>query len=84
MARHCLAIETLMCWCVTRDFDGALTRLNAMARGIGDPLVAIYTRAYICRVSVCVHIVHILLAYVFISHSIITREPRVCDGTNYN
>ncbi len=32
------------------DFDQALTRLNAMTRGIGDPLVAIYTRAYICRV----------------------------------
>lgn len=28
-----------------------LTRLTAMVRGIGDPLVAAYTRAYLCRVG---------------------------------
>lgn len=27
-----------------------LPRLTAMVRGIGDPLVAAYTRAYLCRV----------------------------------
>lgn len=27
-----------------------LPRLTAMIRGIGDPLVAAYTRAYLCRV----------------------------------
>uniref|UniRef100_A0A671MNP8 VPS35 endosomal protein-sorting factor-like n=1 Tax=Sinocyclocheilus anshuiensis TaxID=1608454 RepID=A0A671MNP8_9TELE len=28
-----------------------LQRLTAMIRGIGDPLVAVYTRAYLCRVG---------------------------------
>ena len=32
------------------DFEGALNRLIAMIRGIGDPMVSIYARAYVCRV----------------------------------
>lgn len=33
------------------EFSQALVRLTKMIRGIGDPLVAVYARTYICRVS---------------------------------
>ena len=33
-------------------FEMALVRLSGMLRGIGDPLVAIYMRCYLCRVAV--------------------------------
>jgi len=38
----------------TGEYSGALVRLAAMARGIGDPLVAAYARCYLCRVGVIV------------------------------
>ena len=31
------------------EYKSALTRITKMIRGIGDPLVAVYTRAYLCR-----------------------------------
>ena len=34
-----------------REFSQALVRLTKMIRGMGDPLVAVYARTYICRVS---------------------------------
>lgn len=34
-----------------QEFTQALIRLTKMTRGIGDPLVAAYARAYLCRVS---------------------------------
>ena len=40
------------CSCNFREFSQGLVRLTKMIRGIGDPLVAIYARTYICRVSV--------------------------------
>ncbi|XP_020910868.1 UPF0505 protein C16orf62 homolog [Exaiptasia diaphana] len=36
------------------EFSQALIRLTKMIRGIGDPLVAIYARCYICRVGILV------------------------------
>ena len=33
------------------EFSQALVRLTKMIRGMGDPLVAVYSRTYICRVS---------------------------------
>ena len=35
-----------------RESRAVLVRLTNMARGIGDPLVAVYVRTYLCRVSV--------------------------------
>lgn len=37
--------------CFSREFSQALVRLTKMLRGMGDPLVAVYARTYICRVS---------------------------------
>ncbi|XP_048575354.1 VPS35 endosomal protein-sorting factor-like isoform X2 [Nematostella vectensis] len=36
------------------EFSQALVRLTKMLRGVGDPLVAIYARCYICRVGILV------------------------------
>nr|CAD7444955.1 unnamed protein product [Timema bartmani] len=36
------------------EFSQALLRLTRMIRGIGDPLVAVYARCYLCRVGVTV------------------------------
>ncbi|XP_069503259.1 VPS35 endosomal protein-sorting factor-like isoform X3 [Ambystoma mexicanum] len=38
----------------TVGFAECLQRLTSMIRGIGDPLVAIYARAYLCRVGMAV------------------------------
>ncbi|XP_033107964.1 VPS35 endosomal protein sorting factor-like [Anneissia japonica] len=38
----------------TGEYSQALLRLTNQMRGIGDPLVAIYARAYLCRVGVAV------------------------------
>ena len=43
---HTTCIDALL----RSDFEGALNRLIAMIRGIGDPMVSIYARAYVCRV----------------------------------
>ena len=37
-----------------QEFTQALIRLTKMIRGIGDPLVACYARAYLCRVGLFV------------------------------
>lgn len=34
-----------------RGISECLPRLTCMVRGIGDPLVAVYARAYLCRVG---------------------------------
>ena len=36
-----------------REYTDALERLTMMTRGVGDPLVAVYLRCYLCRVSPC-------------------------------
>ena len=41
-------------WCDCREFSQALMRLTRMIRGIGDPLVAVYARCYLCRVGMSV------------------------------
>ncbi|XP_015778562.1 PREDICTED: UPF0505 protein C16orf62 homolog [Acropora digitifera] len=38
----------------TGEFSQALVRLTKIIRGMGDPLVAVYARTYICRVGVLV------------------------------
>ncbi|XP_011503755.1 PREDICTED: UPF0505 protein C16orf62 homolog [Ceratosolen solmsi marchali] len=35
----------------TNEFNTVLTRITRMIRGIGDPLVAVYARCYLCRVG---------------------------------
>ncbi len=54
-----------------RDFEGALNRLNAMIRGIGDPMVSIYARAYICRVCRLSYKSHAPFIFFLISFSIL-------------
>jgi hypothetical protein len=48
-----LYVETalLKCYSFLTQGEAALMRLTSMMRGIGDPLVAIYARCYICRVG---------------------------------
>lgn len=36
------------------EFDRILSRIGRMIRGIGDPLIAIYARCYLCRVGAMV------------------------------
>ncbi|KAH9503976.1 VPS35 endosomal protein sorting factor-like [Bulinus truncatus] len=38
----------------TNEYSDALRRLAHMVRGIGDPLVAVYARCYLCRVGILV------------------------------
>ena len=37
-----------------QEYTQALIRLTRMVRGIGDPLVAVYARAYLCRVGMSI------------------------------
>lgn len=49
----CRLVFSLVTDVLFRSFSGiqeTLQRLTAMIRGIGDPLVAVYARAYLCRV----------------------------------
>ncbi|PFX19484.1 UPF0505 protein C16orf62 [Stylophora pistillata] len=52
------------------EFSQALVRLTKMIRGIGDPLVAVYARTYICRVGilvapdVCDHLIENLFSFI--------------------
>ena len=51
-------VETAILKCYSfltdREYTQALIRLTRMVRGIGDPLVACYARAYLCRVGISV------------------------------
>ncbi|CAH3037318.1 unnamed protein product [Porites lobata] len=51
-------VETAILKCynflTSGEFSQGLVRLTKMIRGIGDPLVAIYARTYICRVGILV------------------------------
>jgi len=51
-------VETAILKCYSyltnREYTQALIRLTKMVRGIGDPLVAAYARAYLCRVGMAV------------------------------
>lgn len=37
-----------------RDYVATLLRLTKMIRGIGNPLVAVYARCYLCRIGISV------------------------------
>ncbi|CAD1481042.1 unnamed protein product [Heterotrigona itama] len=39
----------------TSEFNAALLRITRMIRGIGDPLVAVYARCYLCRVGLALN-----------------------------
>ncbi|KAM4623948.1 VPS35 endosomal protein-sorting factor-like isoform 2-T2 [Polymixia lowei] len=45
------AILKCNCFLTKSGIQETLPRLTAMIRGIGDPLVAVYARAYLCRVG---------------------------------
>jgi len=51
-------VETAILQCysflATDEYNRAFTRLAAMVRGVGDPLVAAYARCYLCRVGMLV------------------------------
>ncbi|XP_058794245.1 VPS35 endosomal protein-sorting factor-like [Phymastichus coffea] len=46
-----MAIIKSYSFLTTSEFNSILMRLTKMIRGIGDPLVAIYARCYLCRVG---------------------------------
>ena len=52
---HPSYVETAILRCYSfltnREYTQALIRLSRMVRGIGDPLVSAYGRAYLCRVG---------------------------------
>lgn len=48
------AILKCYSYLTNREYTQALIRLTRMIRGIGDPLVACYARAYLCRVGMTV------------------------------
>ncbi|XP_048869187.1 VPS35 endosomal protein-sorting factor-like isoform X2 [Brienomyrus brachyistius] len=48
------AILNCNCFLSKSGVQETLPRLTAMIRGIGDPLVAVYARAYLCRVGMAV------------------------------
>ncbi|XP_066291616.1 VPS35 endosomal protein-sorting factor-like isoform X2 [Branchiostoma lanceolatum] len=53
-----LYVETAILRCysflTSGEYSQALLRLSNMMRGIGDPLVAVYARTYLCRVGILV------------------------------
>ncbi|XP_078691604.1 VPS35 endosomal protein-sorting factor-like isoform X2 [Branchiostoma floridae x Branchiostoma belcheri] len=53
-----LYVETAILKCysflTSGEYSQALLRLSSMMRGIGDPLVAVYARTYLCRVGILV------------------------------
>jgi hypothetical protein len=54
--RFYVEVAILRCYSflTTGEYNQALVRLVSMVRGIGDPLVAAYSRCYLCRVGVLV------------------------------
>jgi hypothetical protein len=50
-ADFCCCLFYILVFFLCREYTDALDRLCVMTRGIGDPLVAIYARCYLCRVS---------------------------------
>ncbi|PSN36151.1 UPF0505 protein [Blattella germanica] len=49
-----MAILKSYSFLTSSEFSQALLRLTRMIRGIGDPLVAVYARCYLCRVGLAV------------------------------
>ncbi|XP_046994763.1 VPS35 endosomal protein-sorting factor-like isoform X1 [Schistocerca americana] len=49
-----MAILKSYSFLTSSEFSQALLRLTRMIRGIGDPLVAVYARCYLCRVGMAV------------------------------
>ncbi|XP_059483632.1 VPS35 endosomal protein-sorting factor-like [Neocloeon triangulifer] len=49
-----IAILRSYSFLTSSEFTQALLRLTAMIRGIGDPLVAVYARCYLCRVGLSI------------------------------
>ncbi|KAK7873878.1 hypothetical protein R5R35_005739 [Gryllus longicercus] len=49
-----MAILKSYSFLTSTEFSQALLRLTRMTRGIGDPLVAVYARCYLCRVGMTV------------------------------
>lgn len=49
-----MAILKSYSFLTSNEFSQALLRLTRMIRGIGDPLVAVYARCYLCRVGMTV------------------------------
>lgn len=61
------------------EFNQALLRLTKIIRGIGDPLVAVYARCYLCRVGMTVtsdreYIKENLNDFLFVYHTVNVRS----------
>lgn len=56
LPRFYVEVAILRCYSflTQNEFDAALQRLTGICRGIGNPLVAIYARCYLCRVGMTV------------------------------
>lgn len=70
---------------VVSELSQALMRLTQMVRGIGDPLVAVYARCYLCRVIMSVHdadktlIKQNLYDFLGCYHQVV-----ICNNTSYS
>lgn len=49
-----MAILKCYSFLTSSEFNNALLRLTKMIRGIGDPLIAMYARCYLCRIGMTV------------------------------
>ncbi|XP_029053584.1 VPS35 endosomal protein-sorting factor-like [Osmia bicornis bicornis] len=50
-----MAIIKSYCFLTTSEFNTALLRITGMIRGIGNPLIGVYARCYLCRVGLALN-----------------------------
>jgi hypothetical protein len=86
LSKSGLIPRILIVWlyCLHREYNEALQRLADMIRGIGDPLVAVYARCYLSRVSFIPHSLlllsiqcHCFLNMIRIMHVVYSVSPFV-------
>ena len=69
-------IVSSLCYC--REYAQALQRLAVMTPGIGDPLVGVYARCYLCRVSTTLYTIS-FISFICINFSL-SSVRMYCDN----